>query len=64
MKTYVAFAESSSAFKLKLKAKSYDDAWSKAEEAAENGKFKEIPMSGDFNIYLINEETEENDLNP
>lgn len=60
MKTYEVFAESSSAFKLKIQAKSYDDAWIKAEEAAENGQFKEVPMSGDFNIYLVNEVTEKN----
>jgi len=61
MKTYIAFAESSSAFKLTLQANSFTEAWSKAEKAAEDGKFKEIPMSGDFNIYLVNEVIQEED---
>jgi len=64
VKTYVAFAEISYALKFKLQANSEEEAWSKAKEAAENGKFKEVPMSANFNINDVIEETEKDDLNP
>ena len=59
IKTYSVLAEMSTCFVLTLNAESYDDAWDKAKEAAEDGKFKEVPDSGDFNIYLVNELSDE-----
>ena len=60
MKKYKAFAEISYALELKLQANSEEEAWSKAKEAAENGKFKEVPMSVNFNINDVIEIEEEN----
>tara|TARA_R100000808_G_C2119349_1_gene131020 strand:+ start:931 stop:1128 length:198 start_codon:yes stop_codon:yes gene_type:complete len=60
MKKYRAFAESSSGYALELQANSEDEAWEKAEEAAENGQFKEVPMSGEFKVYDVVEIEEEN----
>ena len=59
MKTYSVLAEMSTCFELTLNAESYDDAWDKAQEAAGDGEFKEVPNSGDFNIYLVNEHSDE-----
>ena len=59
MKTYEVFAKASYDLKLQIQANSETDAWNKAFEANSN-QFKEVPMTSNFKIYLVNEIKENN----